>query len=199
MWAKDFSESMGVDWEQEVLAIFASRDGTPGPAGFDGWKCPSDGDNQPFIYAPNYPNIVAYDSLPGVYSPIKRKPMNAEQIKNPSYVLAFTEQNEAAESTAWAPFGKSPGVWPFNTDFDGDGINDSNSGLISNLKSKYGGDYPYNNMGPRHGSGKGSDGSVNITFVDGHGGSMTIKQLGENENDVWGSETDFPPPLGPFE
>jgi prepilin-type N-terminal cleavage/methylation domain-containing protein/prepilin-type processing-associated H-X9-DG protein len=199
-WAKDFSKSMGVDWEQEALAIAASRDGTLGPSGFDGWKCPSDDDDQPSIYAPNYPNLVAYETLRGVYSPIKRRPMTIGTVRNPSSVMIFTEQNEAAESTTWAAFGKSGGVWPFDTDFDGDGFNDSSGALMSSLKGKYGGEYPYNNMGPRHGnSSGGSAGSVNITFVDGHGGSMTILQLAKNENDVWGKNIDVPPPLGPME
>ncbi len=199
-WARDFSESMGVDWEKEEQAILAYRNGTPGPSGFDGWKCPADGDDQPFIYAPNYPNVVAYESLPGVYSWVKRKPMPIDNIKHASSVMAFTEQNAAAEITTWAPFGRSGGVWPFDTDFDGDGINDSSGALLSNLKGKYGGDYPYNNMGPRHGGNKGGfDSSVNITFVDGHGAPMTIRQLAANENDVWGATIEVPPRLLPME
>jgi prepilin-type N-terminal cleavage/methylation domain-containing protein/prepilin-type processing-associated H-X9-DG protein len=201
-WAKDFTKSMGVDWEQEALAIVASRDGTSGPSGFDGWKCPTDPEDQPSIYAPNYPNIIAYETLRGVYSPIKRKPMTIDTVRDASSVMIFTEQNEAAESTIWTPFGTlgavGGGVWPFDTDFDADGVNDSSGALMSSLKGKYGGEYPYNNMGPRHGSGSGSDGSVNITFVDGHGGSMTILQLAKNEKDVWGTKIDVPPPLGPF-
>jgi len=200
MWAYDFSESMGVDWDDEVRAIYASRDGTDGPPGFDGWKCPSDDEDQPFIYAPNYPNIVAYEALPGVYQSIRRKPMNIDKVANASSVMVFTEQNEAAESTIWTPFGAGKvavSQWPFDTDFDDDGENDSSSAIMNNLTTKYGGEYPYNNMGPRHGSGEDSNGSVNITFVDGHGGSMTIKQLAANEDDVWGSTIDVPPPLLP--
>jgi prepilin-type N-terminal cleavage/methylation domain-containing protein len=195
-WAKDFTNSMGVEWSTEVRAIQARMNGTPGPEGFDGWKCPSDPDDQPFIYAPNYPNMVAYQTNPGMYGPTKRKPMNIDQVRNSSSVMIFSEQKEALETSLWAPFGASGGTWPFDTDFDGDGLNDTSGALLGSLKSKYGTENPYNNLGPRHGGGKAGDGSVNCTFVDGHGASRTIRQLATNENDVWGSKVDFPPPLG---
>jgi hypothetical protein len=200
-WAKDFTSTMGLDWSHEVDAIEARRLGIDGPDGFDGWKCPADPEDQPFVYAPNYPNLVAYETNPGMYGPTKRKPMNIEKVKQASSVMVFSEQKEATETSIWTPFGASDipgGVWPFDTDFDGDGTNDSNGAILANLRGKYGTDNPYNNLGPRH-SGEGASGSVNNTFVDGHGGSMTMTQMIENEDDVWGSEIDVPPPLGPFE
>jgi prepilin-type N-terminal cleavage/methylation domain-containing protein len=200
-WAIDFAASMGVDWESEVEAIKARQNGTTGPAGFDGWKCPADADDQPFVYGPNYPNLVAYESNPGMYGPTKRKPLKIEQVRAASSVMIFSEQSEATETSIWTPFGagKLPGgEWPFDTDFDGDGIKDSNGSILSTLKSKYGTDNPYNNLGPRHG-GQGINGSVNNTFVDGHGDSRTMKQMIDNEDDVWGSKIDVPPPLKPFD
>lgn len=195
-WAIDFCAIMGLDWENEKAAIVSRQNGVPGPAGFDGWKCPADADDQPFIYGPNYPNLVAYSTNPGMYGPTKRKPMNIDKVRDASHVMIFSEQKEATETSIWAPFGKAGGTWPFDTDFDGDGIKDSNAALLANLKGKYGTDNPYNNLGPRHGGGPGANGSVNNTFVDGHGASTTIKQMIENENDIWGSMIDVPPPLG---
>jgi len=199
-WAKDFTSSMGLEWSVEVQAIQARRDGTPGPDGFDGWKCPADPEDQPFVYAPNYPNLVAYDTRDPIYSASQRPPMNIEQVKNASSVMIFSEQKEAGETSIWTPFGASKvggGVWPFDTDYDKDGVLDSNSQILGVLSTTYGVEGPYNNLGPRHG-GTGISGSVNNTFVDGHGASRTIQQMIDNEDDVWGSEIDVPPPYRPF-
>lgn len=195
-WAEDFAGTMGFDWEQEADAVVARQNGTDGPGGFEGFKCPSDPEDNPFVYAPNQPNLIAYETYPGIYGATKRKPMDVSVVRHASSVMIFSEQKEALELGMWAPFGGNARPW--DTDFDGDGLNDSNGGLMSILKGTYGGDYPYGNLGPRHG-GKAGDSKVNCTFVDGHAASRSIQELADNEDDVWGADIDVPPPLGPFE
>ncbi len=207
-WAVDFARTMGFDFaESEIPAINARLNGTDGPAGFDGWKCPSDDEDQPFVYAPNYANVVAYDRNPGMFGANKRPPLDVSDVKNASSVMAFSEQKQALESSIWTPYGAtaiasngSAYVYErrWDTDFDGDGVLDSNASLMGVLASKYGGEYPYNNLGPRHGGDDG-DGRVNIAFVDGHGDSRTIRQMSANEDDVWGADIELPTPRGPFE
>ena len=136
----------------------------------------------------------------------KRPPLDVSDIKHSSSVMAFSEQKQGLESSIWTPFGATaiastgtPYVYqqPWDTDFDGDGILDSSGSLMGVLASKYGGEYPYNNLGPRHG-GNAGDSRVNAAFVDGHGDSRTIKQLSVNEDDVWGAKIELPAPAHPM-
>ena len=63
----------------------------------------------------------------------------------------------------------SPSHWTWNSDFDGDGVPDSSTGVA-----------PYNLADPRHGKG------FNFVFIDAHVEWVSIKDFVSNRNNMWG-------------
>ena len=83
----------------------------------------------------------------------------------------YTPYDPAAKQLGYQSY------WPLDTDYDGDGIDDSSSKVLSG-----GGQLPYNNAAFRHG-GKRGDAKINALFVDGH--AETVKKSQWVTRDNW--------------
>ena len=70
----------------------------------------------------------------------------------------------------------TPLVWLMSKDWDGDGVKDSDPGVLA-------GEGPYNRGDPfRHGKG------LNCTFADGHTKWLAANAWLQNQDDLWGKD-----------
>ena len=121
---------------------------------------------------------------PGIYSPElpgceENRPIKPEAIHDPSswLLLADTANLVHPEAAFW---GYTPIVWQFHSDFDNDGMIDSNNGVRA--------EGPYNLFNPRVHPG------VPVALCDGHGEVVEFESLWESDSggnpmhDFWWEE-----------
>lgn len=140
--------------------------------------CPSVPDKV-WAYGYNYPNIIGYLNT-GVYRPPAGHVLTLDEIPRPSDTLIMAEVG-AASAALYAPFGPDPR--PPDMDYDGDGVDDTNTYMFNYLTARDGYDVPYNAIGPRHG-----DRIANTIFLDGHADGMHINELMDEDRSLWGEE-----------
>ncbi|MCC6423219.1 MAG: DUF1559 domain-containing protein [Phycisphaerales bacterium] len=115
-------------------------------------------------YGANYCRVISYDLADG------SKPWWAPGTKKLTKLKADTFlATDAVGSLVY-----TPEVWTFNSDFDGDGVNDTNASLGWEAK--------YNRVDPRH-PGK----TANFLFADGHVVAVPVTEWENNTNNIWNS------------
>ena len=115
-------------------------------------------------YGANYCRVISYDLADG------SKPWWAPGTKKLTKLKADTFL--AADAVGSLVY--SPEVWTFNSDFDGNGVNDTNASL--------GWEARYNRLDPRH-PGK----IANFLFADGHVIGVPSTEWEKNTNNIWNS------------
>ena len=148
----------------------------------DIYFCPSSR-AKTFGYAVNLPNVIAY--LPfsdGRGSPVNfRRPLSMTRIPRPSQTIILTDSFLPMEFLLTyrvgikAPYGRIPS--PPDWDYDGDGVDDTNSSYYhlwwdGEMVTYYGNppiDMHYNGIGAKHGGRL-----ANAAFLDGHAEPMFI-------------------------
>ncbi|MCC7350028.1 MAG: prepilin-type N-terminal cleavage/methylation domain-containing protein [Phycisphaerales bacterium] len=115
-------------------------------------------------YGVNYCRVFSYDLADDT------KPWWAPGTKKLTRLKADTFL--AADAVGLLVY--SPEVWTFNSDFDGNGVNDTNASVGWEAK--------YNRLDPRH-PGK----TANFLFADGHVVAVPITEWENNTNNIWNS------------
>ena len=112
------------------------------------------------IYNMNYPVVTAFHW---------RYPQGGPTVPDavPATTMVMTD--------AGAYIVYIPSSWPLDTDWDGDGANDTYSGLLVAAAHQF-----YNYFRPRHNN------SANILYADAHVTPTTMLDWSTNEGDVWG-------------
>jgi len=111
------------------------------------------------MYGVNYPTIIA----------LNKGQSGASYLDIGARRLAGTVDSRAfllADATGAAVY--SPMIWTLTKDEDEDGVNDSNAS------------FPFNRLDFRHGK------KANFFLLNGSVITLTSKQWGENENNIWG-------------
>ncbi|KKL10932.1 hypothetical protein LCGC14_2550890 [marine sediment metagenome] len=140
------------------------------------WHCPTAADN-PYGYGLNYPNVFGYADRD--VPPEGHRPWRIHEIPRPAETIAMGDSQ--VYRFLYAPYG--PTTWEPDQDYDGDGVDDTNSGILAELTGIHGYDIPYNNIAPRHG-----DRIANCAFLDGHAEGMRITELMDPGRRVWGED-----------
>lgn len=140
------------------------------------WHCPTAPDNA-FGYGLNYPNVFGYADKD--VPPEGHRPWRMHEIPRPAETIAMGDSQ--VYRFLYAPYG--PTAWAPNSDYDGDGVDDTNSGILEKLVGIHGYDIPYNNIAPRHG-----DRIANCAFLDGHAEGMHINELMDPDRRLWGED-----------
>lgn len=115
-------------------------------------------------YGVNYCRVFSYDLADG------SKPWWAPGTKKLTKLKADTFL--AADAVGSAIY--SPEVWTFNSDFDGNGVDDTNGSLGWEAK--------YNRLDPRH-----PGNNANFLFADGHVVAVPVAEWEKNTNNIWNS------------
>jgi len=140
------------------------------------WHCPTAPDNA-FGYGLNYPNVFGYADKD--VPPEGHKPWRIHEIPRPAETIAMGDSQ--VYRFLYAPYG--PTTWEPDLDYDGDSVNDTNSGILAYLAGIHGYGIPYNNIAPRHG-----DRIANCAFLDGHAEGMHITDLMDPDRRLWGED-----------
>ena len=122
------------------------------------WRCPAANkdDSPEYSYGMNYPNVLAYD-----FQGSSRK---MDRIPFETFIITDSCAN-------WI---YTPSGWPLDSDWDGDGMNDTYIAFMGGLGY-------YNNFRPRHRFG------ANFLFSDWSVTYRTMKQWCENDRQIWGT------------
>ncbi len=167
------------DWYYEFTRYLGESS-----AAQDVWDCPADEhkDTNNHGYGPAFANLLSYRLGLGYPWPVERPPHNVYHIANTSEIMGLTEM-WAPQEAVLTPYGPTAySTFPLDYDFDGDGVNDSNSYELMLGKTIYGYYTPYNRVAARH------RGRVcNIGFLDGHVESQFINDMLYNRV-LWGVE-----------
>ncbi len=118
-------------------------------------------------YGVNYGRLFRYGGPQkgSIFGP----PRALAAIPRPSGTMIFMDSQGSLH--VYNPFD-----WPFDKDWDGDGLKDSNNGVLA-------GEGPYNRGDPlRHGKG------LNCTFADGHSKWIATNAWLTNQDDIWGKD-----------
>ena len=140
------------------------------------WHCPTAPDNAAG-YGFNYPNVFAYADRD--VPPEGHRPWRMHEIPRPAGTVAVADSQ--VYKFLYAPYG--PTTWEPDLDYDGDSVNDTNSGISAYLAGIHGYQIPYNNIAPRHG-----DRIANCAFLDGHAEGMHITELMDRDRRLWGED-----------
>lgn len=114
-------------------------------------------------YGVNYPYVMGYDA-----SAVLAK------VPNQVYVAADLWTGYPSNYYNTIPNPGVVGFWNFNQDWDGDGLNDSNTGEIPV-------EGPYNGCAMVH------RGGANFLFSDGHVTWVSIRDFVTNKDGIWGA------------
>ena len=121
----------------------------------------------PLGYGVNYGRIFRY---PGKGGGIFGPPRLLAGIPRPAGTMLSMDSQGSQH--IYEPFD-----WPFDRDWDGDGVKDSNSG-VETVEG-----HVYNMADPfRHGKG------LNATFADGHAKWIAANAFFTNQDDIWGKD-----------
>ena len=184
-WYVTFSDYMG--------GVDHDADAAEGKS--DMWVCPADEKrfaatgwaaypygSAPWGYCTNSPNIIAAQpDWKWLYGPVWSHDIwKLWQIPSPADTMIFTEAIQGNLSGVWSAYCADSYPGNINYDWDGDGIIDSHSGILSD--ARYG--HPYCNVAPRH-----PNLTANLTFLDGHAAGWNIVDImkpPDENNDLWG-------------
>ena len=170
-WAPKLSPYLQINYKRHVTATSNGNIIEAGPAPDPIWFCPSDYENNPIGYVPNYPNIVSYEDGRETAENFSRDPWRMEQITRPSGIIAMIEGLRPFRLVVYC----FP-AFPPTLDSDGDGHKDTNLTILGAIGAKY------NNVGARH------DRRANQVYLDGHVELRHIRDLAANKDDVWGRD-----------
>jgi prepilin-type N-terminal cleavage/methylation domain-containing protein len=170
------SEVAGMNW-YDLTSKYVSK--TNNQMGISFMRCPSEVDpalQRKGSYGVNY----GYSNSKGVitYYP--------QGFKTPQFTgsLKLTQVKPGTFLTGdcihWTGIGDvaiySPYTWGLNTDADGDGVKDSNSGVYNTTPRKT----PFNHLDPRHNK------AAVCGFVDGSAKRVAIRDWALNKDFIWG-------------
>ena len=141
------------------------------------WHCPSAPD-MPLAYGWNSP-LMTYAAEGHRPFPSEHKPFSIQEFSRPSQTIFLGDCHR--RGALYAPFG--PGGYPPDMDWDGDGVNDTNTWLYEWFITDAEEEIPYNAIAPRHG-----DRMANIAFMDGHAEPMFINDLMDPKRRLWGED-----------
>ncbi len=129
-----------------------------------------DPNHQLNTYGVNYCRVISYDMPDSYNNPDGTKPWWAAGTKKLIRLKADTFL--AADAVGSVVY--TPEVWSFDSDFDGNGVVDTNASLGWEAK--------YNRLDPRH-PGK----TANMLFGDGHVTAVPVAEWEKNINNIWNS------------
>jgi len=188
-WTVQLAKIMGIDWSTHAALNANNEFAGAGTNPNEIWICPSDETRFVLDYSVNYPHVVYYIKISGSGSTGNaRDPYEISQIKHPSYIASMMEINNnplTPTSLRYVPFSLDRryldgdgGWWEYgaNYDYDGDGVDDTNSTLLGAAYNII-----YGNLGVRHHK------SANAVFLDGHADLVPLNDYATNVNDIWGA------------
>ena len=149
------------------------------------WQCPSEPDWS-IAYRTNYPQIIAYTNQAYRSWPWARKPFSIDQFYRPAQTIVMGDGHRLGG--LFAPYGLPTYApywthWRPDMDWDGDGVDDTNTQLYDWSIAYAGGAIHYNGIAARHG-----DRMANMVFLDGHAEPWFINDLMEENRRIWGED-----------
>lgn len=177
-WSVQFCEYLGIEWLDQMDVTKLGTVNIDGPDGGIGpnpakiWKCPVEREKKILGYVPPWHRVIK-----------RRPPPKMLKIKNPSSVMFMTEWGDGPITPAGTNINDvlmnvmgfangTKNTFMPRFDLDNDGVLDS-----------FNVEWKYNGIGIRHGPGRKS---ANLVMIDGHVESMSLFDLIDNQNNVWG-------------
>jgi len=184
----EFEASPGANqfWTTTIVPYLGHKVGEP----FNGWgnylgggwnyqvgqtflRCPARNPLYLATQADNYTIGINYGKLSGFHVPpttfYDGRIQKLSELKARVYMIA--DGSFLQRPIVYWPHASA--YWPLNSDYDGDGLNDTGTSTGPDA-------FPYNGIKFIHGK------TANFAFSDGSAASLTVRQWASNENQIWG-------------